>query len=479
MLCNRSARAALRFGGLALILSFAALTVRAVEPARGRAAAPPSRLETDQTAGRDAALRGRILDPGGAPLPGAIVEALRLDVEDGQRILLVVADATSDPHGLFQLESLPPGRYVVRAFTPRSDPPDPTRLLDAPAPTYYPGVNAPESASEVRAGAGRGPEFLEFRLRHVSLAKVSGRLVTHDGRPLLGAAVIMSPHVAVRGAESEASEARVQPDGVFSFTRVPPGGYVVRARGESTRGGTSLFSTFTFVVDGRDVSGLEMVLAPGGSVEGSVSIEARPGFPAPELRTLRVRAPLADGSAFGDTLSGTVKADGEFRLTSLMPGSHVVVVEGLTHPWRIADARLQGRNITEQPFDVEGDRPLRSLRILITPTAAGLSGTVTLPEGVAATDILVVAFPSDALRRRLPLRFVRLGRPAPDGAFRVLDLVPGEHLVAAVLEMAAGDALDPHALDRLAPLARRVDLQEATVTSLPLEAVRFPVDSLP
>lgn len=468
-----------RSGWIAAWLGWPAVVFLCLSPATGAVdrgivgQSPPG-----QTRVSDAALSGRILDPDGVPLAGAVVQALRPMVEGGRRVLSVVAETSSDPDGGFQLRGLRAGRYVVRAFGPGSEA-QRGQPVEPAAPTYYPGVSAPEAAAAVRAGASLESELLPFRLRHGRPVRVRGRLTAHNGRPLLSAAVIMSPGMVVQGGGGEIAEARIEPSGEFVFRGVPPGGYFIRARGQTTPQGASLYSTFRLVVEDRDVSGVEMVLAPGGVIAGQLSLQPRHGSAPPPLESLRVRAPLDDGSPFGDPMTGAVAADGSFRLLNVAPGSHVIMVEGLTHPWRIADARLQGRNIVEAPFDVDRDRLFEDLRILVTDTAAGVSGTVNLPEGTAATEVLVVAFPFDALQRRVPLRYVRAGHPAPDGGYRVLDLAPGEYLVVAAMDMTAADALDGDALDRLAPLAARVVLQEAKVASLPLDVVRFPGDPLP
>jgi hypothetical protein len=424
-----------------------------------------------------AVLRGRILDEDGSPLAGALVQALAPGVQDGQRTLSVAGDTRSDDRGEFRLHSLRIGRYLVSAADPAFEHAGDQEGALASTPTYYPGVSVAELATTVRAVAGAESAPLEFRLRLAKPAQVSGRLVTHDSRPLLSVAVIMSPQMGDRIGTQTVGEARIDPEGRFSFSRVPPGRYLIRARGATERDGLSLFSTFAVLVEGRDVSGVEMVLSPGGSIDGQVVIQPRHGFPPPTPGTLRVRAPLADGSAYGDTLTGSVSADGTFRLAGLMPGSHVLMVEGLAFPWRIAEARLQGRDITDTTFEAEGDQQFRNLRVVLTDSAAGVSGRVALPDGMAPQDVLVVAFPASALRRRVPLRFVRTARPRADGSYRLLDLVPGEYLVAAAQELTELDAMQPDVLDRLVPLATRLTLGEAKTASLPLEAVRLPLDS--
>jgi hypothetical protein len=321
---------------------------------------------------------------------------------------------------------------------------------------------------------------VEFRLRRFQAVDVSGELLAHDGRRLRSAAVILSADSRI--ASQPLGEARISPDGTFTFTDVPPGRYVLRARGETAQDGASLFATFSLDLQGQPAAKgtrVALTLTPGAAIEGQVEIASRHGTAAPAVQALRVRAPLADGGAFGDTLTGTLRRDGTFRLAGLMPGPHVLMVEGLTFPWRITEARVQGRDAVEHPFDVERDQVFRGVRIVLSDTAAGVTGTVSLAGNAAAGDVLVIAFPADPLRRRLPLRFARVGRVAADGAYRVIDLAPGPYLVAAVQGATELDAMSPALLDRLTAVASPIVLVEGVVARTALQVVQVPPESGP
>lgn len=298
---------------------------------------------------------------------------------------------------------------------------------------------------------------------------ISGRLITPDRKPLLSAAVIINPQVG---------EGRLTPDGFFSFTNVPPGRYVIRARGEISGNPASLFATFSVTMQSRDVSGIELTLTPGATIDGRVAVAARRGSAPPALSALRVRAPLVDGAEFGDTTTGTVKPDGTFRLRGLMSGAHVLMIEGLAFPWRIAEARVRGLDAFEHAIDLERDEVIHHARIVVTDTAAGVSGTVPLPPGVAS-DVIVIAFPANPLRRSVPLRFVRVGRVSDAGTFRIVDLVPGDYLVAAAYALTDADAMRVAVLNRLAPDATVVRLSEGQVAETTLRPPISAAGTLP
>jgi hypothetical protein len=128
-------------------------------------------VSSDNTVG------GRVLGPGGVPLPGACVELLAVgksEPRDGGRIF----DCT-DEEGRYRLERVPPGRYRIAAN-------DDGKLSGAePFPmVFYPGTFEREKASVVTVG--RGDSRADYDVAVPSLhptVNVSGVLLYSDGRP--------------------------------------------------------------------------------------------------------------------------------------------------------------------------------------------------------------------------------------------------------------------------------------------------------
>jgi hypothetical protein len=246
---------------------------------------------------------------------------------------------------------------------------------------------------------------------------------------------------------------------------------VLRARARSERGGPPLFATFALSVSTRDVTNIDLTLRPGAVVRGEIAIDARHGHAPPAYAALRVRAPLPNGSSFGDAQGAAVQRDGTFTLDGLMAGTHVLMLQGLVFPWRITEARVLGQDAVERVFDVEARQQVTGVRVVLADVAAGVAGRVTLPPGTDSATVLVVAFPADPLRRALPLRFVRVGRLAPDGSYRVVDLAASDYRVAALVGATEQDALDPEMLERWMPMAAAVTLQETEIATVALTAV--------
>src|SRR5205823_3339590 len=113
----------------------------------------------------------------------------------------------------------------------------------------------------------REPPRIEFRIRLVPPARVSGSLIAYDGKPLLSGAVIMSPLDGEGVPMMPPEDISIQPDGRFVFGHVVPGRYQIRAHGQSDPAGAALFATFPTDVMGTDVQGITLTLRPGALVD--------------------------------------------------------------------------------------------------------------------------------------------------------------------------------------------------------------------
>jgi hypothetical protein len=298
-------------------------------------------------------------------------------------------------------------------------------------------------------------------------ARVSGRLIVADGGTLLnGVVTIASLDGEVPSIPP--NDVTISADGAFSFGGVPPGRYQIRARAQARPQEPALFATFGLILDGRDVSNIEMLLRPGILFDGQVIVENRHKTPALSLSSLIVRAPLVDGSGFGDALTGGVARDGSFVIRGLMIGTHQVVVEGLSDPWTIKQVLLRGHDITDRRFDVLEREVLQGARILVTDTASEVAGRVrdAHDQPARGTPVLVFAASSEFWMRGN--RRLRLVRTDEEGRFLLRGLPPGGYLATASPSLDETTLRTPQALESLRGAATSfsvpADGSPATVT---------------
>jgi protocatechuate 3,4-dioxygenase beta subunit len=419
---------------------------------------------------------GRILDEDGAPFAGATVDALVARAQNGNDMLFSVATAQTDDRGEFRLFGLAPGAYYVSAADPAFAAISTPKGVQHYSPTYYPGTPQADQARTVTVGGAGAPPRVEFKIELVPPARISGTLVPYDAKQLLNGAIILSPLEGEGLPMVAPEEPQLLPNGRFVFDGVAPGHYQIRARGQTDAAAAALFAVYSIEVFGEDVDGINMTLRPGAVLDGVVLVESH-GAAKPELTALRVRAPFVDGNAFGDSLTGSVQANGSYTLRGIMKGDHQIVVDGLTPPWVLQSVRYRGSDVTDVRLPVDEREQLHDVRIVISDTAASVSGTVENARRVPIphTGVLVGAT-TPALWLRTSRR-MRVTYTDENGRWTVTGLPPGDYFAVAAPFIDEND-LGRH--DRLEALQARgtpfrIDADGAsptlTLTFNPLQAV--------
>ena len=382
---------------------------------------------------------GRILDEDGTPFAGAEVDALVTRTENGNDSLFSVSTAQTDDRGEFRLFGLVPGQYYISAGDPAFRAVSTPKGVVRYSPTYFPGVPfADEARPVVLTGAGQAPR-VEFRLKLVPPARVAGKLLTPDSRPMFSAAIIMSPREGQGVPMVSPEDPQLLPDGVFSFGQVVPGNYQIRARGQTDPAGASLFAVYSLQVVGKDIDNIQMMLRPGAVLNGWLTVENKRGTKPPLLSLLRVRAPFIDGNSFGESLTGDVSPDGTFALRGLMPGEHQLVVDGLPRPWVLKSVLYRGSDITDRQFRVDERENFRDVRVTITDVMGQVSGVVQNARNLPVANSGVLIFPSTPIFWMRTNRRMRIAYTDREGRFTVPGLPSGEYLAVASLGVDESD----------------------------------------
>src|SRR5207253_7023373 len=113
---------------------------------------------------------------------------------------------------------------------------------------------------------------------------------------------------------------RIEWDGNFSIANVPPGRYVLRARGDDTE--TPQYATQPLAVAG-DLKDVPVVLIPGATLSGSVTFLSTQLAVPGDLTQVRIAAPAIDQTAFGSNPNARVDRDGKFTLDGVPAGAHL------------------------------------------------------------------------------------------------------------------------------------------------------------
>jgi RNA polymerase sigma factor (sigma-70 family) len=243
-------------------------------------------------------LAGVTLGPGGLPLPGATVIAVRELAGgrpypgsfDGRRSI-------SGGDGTFVVDGLTEGTFTV--FAQHPDHPD-------------------VEVSGMRAGAS------DVRVTFPAPSAISGVVVTKAGRPVKESFVVVTPPRAPSDPQPRDSQvAKIDvkdPKGAFSASRLLPGKYDVTATTSDSLVGQALGVALAV----GETKRIRVVVEPSAAVTGHVVDDAT-GAPAANVKVWSPLPGLRSASVTAD-------ASGAFRLPGLIAGEHIRVSAGREVP---------------------------------------------------------------------------------------------------------------------------------------------------
>jgi hypothetical protein len=264
--------------------------------------------------------------------------------------------------------------------------------------------------------------------------RVRGVLRTEAGDRLITGTLIMT----AEGPDASAASvsATLSPDGSFTFNDVPPGTYVIRALARTGKDSAPGFALFRVAVRDQDIDNLALTLLPGATIIGHVRVNPSSRARQPLLfERIRVRAPFADSSAFGEALTGNLLRDGSFVMHGVMAGTHLFVVEDLPPPWAMMSVIYRGQDVTDIGVQADSGRRMEDVRITVTDIASEVSGAVRDGDGRIAAGALVLIVPlSDRAWPVASRRFARL-RTNAGGQYSIRGLPAGDYRIVAASEL--------------------------------------------
>ena len=454
---------------------------------------------------RGGVITGHVLDEDGEALPRALVTVQRYQYQRGERQLQPVGGDQTDDRGQFRVFGLPPGDYYVSAsavgleqllgrglqqlagmaalggrggrgagpgapFGATAEP-EPTGY----APTYFPGVvNAPD-AGRVPVAPGQEVSGIDFQIQLVPLATVTGIVVGADE----GANVMLTPQDGPGGPLARLGGqmlmGRVQADGTFSITSVPPGRYVAIARAGGGRGGGDVrVGMQPVVVNGQNIEGITLALQPGVTLSGNITVESS-GTPAPaDYSVFRIDAPevnplpFAGGGRGGGPLGGGGRSEknGTFSVANLLPGLHYIRVTGGgvqgagQASWTVKSIAVGGQDVSDTPIDIKPGQNIDNVSVVLTDRTTDLSGTVRNAKNEGVPALTVIVFSAEQQYWRPQSRRINAARTDQSGTYRFRNLPPGDYLMVAVDDVEQGEWFDPAYLEKVRPGATRLSISE-------------------
>jgi hypothetical protein len=402
----------------------------------------------------EATVSGRVFDDNGDPVQANV----HTEIESNRNLYLGRwGFDNSDERGEFHL-SLAPGKYFVvaepggRVVNPVPEIRTDGTVAATYGKTYYPGAASKAKAVLVEATAGAELTGVDIHLARTALGgSVSGTVngvAEGDGYTM----VVLQQVEGTEGIRSTTSTSAA-PEGHFLFANLAPGAYRLLAlhRGDKTK----LFSQPVDVnLEGSDVSGVNLALAPGGDVNGKLELAG-----GASTEKLSVGLMLKPYDYFGDAApSAEVDAAGAFHISGIAPGHYRVRVTPLTENAYLKSVRLDDAEASDDDLDFSRATPRTSLKIVVSRNGGQIAGKLLDQDGEplgAAPAMVVLAADGKDVDLQRSLKVV------DDGTYRFQAIRPGKYrlLASDAAQLGWGDEL-AESVKKLAAAAEEIEIKE-------------------
>jgi hypothetical protein len=461
-------------------------------------------------------ITGRVTDEAGEPVVSVSVTCHRLrNLEEkttGSRLDIFDygTGGVTDDRGIYRVYGLQPGRYIVSVNS------DDGAQIRRDSPTYHPSATR-DTAAEINVRSGEEVSGVDIRHRgdrgHVVSGSVSGEIKSPTS--------YVHVPVTLNGGGDGRLEDRTWTSNTsgFAFYGVPDGAYELIVTRGSDDGETSGSARRRVLVKGADVSGVELKLAPRGSIAGRVVIESSTPPKRCAIRDDRaenqasgqiqeriVRRPVVEEvllmahrddpnhratmSQFGgpELHLGSPSEKGEFALKNLEAGRYNIMADLPDDGWRVrainqsvARAVKQSGGATagapRSPVDVPRDgvtikpgEKLSGVEVIVAEDATTLGGRVVpaKDEAKLPSSLRAHLVPAEVASADDVIRYAETDVHG-DGSFEFKHVAPGRYLLLTrrVAEKEAGaDQTHPLAWD----VMERVKLRrEAAAAKIEIE----------
>jgi hypothetical protein len=435
---------------------------------------------------RGSVIAGHVYDETGDPMPGVLVRVLRYQYQQGDRRLAPAGTSQTDDQGQYRVWGLMPGDYYVDAQSrinlPFGGPAgrggggggqggggaaaaiaglvgavagNNAALLfqqddenqKAYAPTYFPGVTSITEAQPITLGLSQTAADVDFGLQLVHVARVSGRVTDPDGTPTWSgnvSLVVDSGTVGRGGGFGMNYGSRIQYDGTFEISNVPPGRYTLQARGNDND--TPQFASQPLTVSSSDLQ-VSVLLGNSATITGTIVFPPSPSQTAlPDFSNMRVAAPSTD-NAIGGQAQGRVDKDGKFTITGVQAGMHLIRPGGQLRGWTLKAVTIDGRDVTDTAVELRNGQLLERVELTLTDRTNEINGTLTSDQGTPVTEYTVLAFSTDSTFWQPQSRHIATARPDQTGHFRIRGLPAGGYYLATVDPAQQGEWYEPSYLE--------------------------------
>jgi hypothetical protein len=364
---------------------------------------------------RGGVITGVVTNPRGEPVVGVAVRATSTAGAPSIANFFTGGGLSeTDDRGIYRIYGLKPGQYVVSAggsgqfgtFTPSG--------FDSDVLTYYPSATR-DTAVPVSVRSGDETSGIDIKYKGLEGHSISGVVLGNvEASTLSGAITVFLAHAGSASVLTMAIAPVTESRRAFSFNGVADGEYDLFANYLVNQNSNAMIATKRVSVRGGDVTGLELNLAPLGSILGTVILDPI----KPEARCDKRSSQVIE--VVPKTPRDEPKKTGSQSLISILsPGLGLMNEKG----------EFALRNL-------EPGETLSGVTVMVGQDAAGLSGRA-VPEGATVREgTRVHLIPAEAEQANNILRYGE-SVVKRDGSFALTNIAPGRYFVLVRVEAPA------------------------------------------
>ena len=397
-------------------------------------------------------ITGAVTNSSGEPVVGVRVSAIR--VRDGESKPIRGASQSgiprqTDDRGVYRIYGLAPGSYLV-VVRGSGQMISPSLAYDNDVPTYYPSTTR-DAAAEVVVRAGQEMSGIDIRYRGDRGYTVSGTLSGALGEESTGfKGVAVSLAHRSNGAIESLVYVQLRSGRGFALYGLPDGDYDLIAQMDVGTESSAASAPRRIVVKGADVTGVELSLAPLGSISGRAVLEKLPGSERPaDCKAKRIasldelvltardeKSGVKDLPSVGVGIpnDSSPGEKGEFKILSLAPSRYRIEMRLPTDDWFVRSITKSGPSASKQSdvaaagLAVSASQAVTDLTVSLVEGAAALRGrVVAASEGARSPlQLQVQLIPAEPESVDDAIRFAEV-RTDSEGAFSLNNVAPGRY----------------------------------------------------
>ena len=404
---------------------------------------------------------GVVLDPEGDPVPNAQMRLLKAAWERLKPAYRDERWAGTDDRGRYRFQDVLPGQYLVMAAQ-QYNPALPIQPEIAAGQTasqkmyaveFYPDASRLSAAAPLQLADGQDIEGIDFHLTTRAVAVLRGKVVVPSDLPAnTNVQISVFPQDVPSSGDQSIGAGAFQPNYEFEIANLIAGPYVIEA---------------SLSVAGRDYRAVERIeLPPGGQeltlhpdraidVTGRVDLEGGGERPTGPFRVSLVPGGYPPGRS---QIQVDAQPDGTFTAPNVVPGIWDINVEPVPPGGYIKAMRLGEQDVLTEDMTIEpGTR--EPLHIVVSTRGAVVTGTVTVPRGVARSARASVLLAPCGKYAHV-LSFYALAIADDSGHFEFKGVTPGRYKVYAFEELDPSAYEDPGFLKPFETLSEAFDAAE-------------------